>query len=56
MNQSFQNLPLAGGNIGIERETLRTNPDATLATTPHPPSLGKALTHPHITTDFGESY
>lgn len=55
MNQPFQNLPLAGGNIGIERETLRTNPDATLATTPHPPSLGKALTHPHITTDFGES-
>ena len=29
--------------------------DGSLALTPHPPSLGSALTHPHITTDFSES-
>jgi glutamate--cysteine ligase len=40
---------------GIEKESLRVRPDGTLATTPHPPALGSALTHPNITTDFSES-
>jgi glutamate--cysteine ligase len=40
---------------GIEKESLRVNPDGTLALTPHPPALGSALTHDHITTDFSES-
>ena len=40
---------------GIEKEGLRVRPDGTLSTTPHPPALGSALTHPHITTDFSES-
>jgi glutamate--cysteine ligase len=40
---------------GIEKESLRTRPDGTLAETPHPAALGAALTHPHITTDFSES-
>jgi glutamate--cysteine ligase len=40
---------------GIEKESLRVRPDAQLATTPHPPQLGAALAHPHITTDFSES-
>ncbi|HLW12988.1 MAG TPA: glutamate--cysteine ligase [Casimicrobiaceae bacterium] len=40
---------------GIEKESLRIRPDGTLAITPHPPQLGAALTHPHITTDFSES-
>ena len=40
---------------GIEKESLRVRPDGSLATTPHPPQLGSALTHPHITTDFSES-
>ena len=40
---------------GIEKESLRVTPDAKLAVTPHPPALGSALTHPHITTDFSES-
>ncbi|HET8610015.1 MAG TPA: glutamate--cysteine ligase [Burkholderiales bacterium] len=40
---------------GIEKESLRTRPDGTLADTPHPAALGAALTHPHITTDFSES-
>ncbi len=48
-------LPLKGGKIGIEREMLRCNRDATLAQTPHPRTLGNAFTHPNITTDYGEA-
>lgn len=40
---------------GIERETLRVQPNGTLAKTPHSVALGSALTHPWITTDFSES-
>ncbi|WP_417761012.1 glutamate--cysteine ligase [Shewanella sp.] len=40
---------------GIEREALRIAPDGKLATTPHPPALGAALTHSRITTDYSES-
>lgn len=46
---------LQGIRRGIERETLRINSDGSLATTDHPRSLGSALTHPWITTDFAES-
>ena len=40
---------------GVEKESLRVQPDGALALTPHPAALGAALTHPHITTDFSES-
>ncbi|QSX34782.1 glutamate--cysteine ligase [Shewanella avicenniae] len=40
---------------GIEREALRINADNELALTPHPASLGAALTHSRITTDYSES-
>ncbi|MBC7717629.1 MAG: glutamate--cysteine ligase [Pseudorhodobacter sp.] len=40
---------------GVEKESLRSQPDGGLAFTPHPAALGSALTHPHITTDFCES-
>ena len=40
---------------GIEKESLRVTPRGTLAQTPHPSTLGAALTHPHITTDFSEA-
>ena len=46
---------LKGMRRGIEKESLRANPDGSLALTPHPAALGSALTHPHITTDFSES-
>ncbi|MEO9101163.1 MAG: glutamate--cysteine ligase [Burkholderiaceae bacterium] len=46
---------LAGMRRGIEKESLRTQPDGRLSTHPHPAALGSALTHPHITTDFSES-
>jgi glutamate--cysteine ligase len=40
---------------GIEKESLRVNPDGTLAQTPHPKALGSALTHSSITTDYSEA-
>lgn len=40
---------------GIERESLRVNPDSRLAKTAHPFTLGSALTHAHITTDYAEA-
>ena len=46
---------LTGLRRGIEKESLRVQPDGTLATTRHPPALGSPLTHPHITTDFSEA-
>src|SRR3984893_7117077 len=46
---------LQGGRKGVEKESLRVQPDGTLATTPHPRSLGSALTNVHITTDYSES-
>ena len=46
---------LRGITRGIEKESLRAQPDGRLALTPHPSALGSPLTHPHITTDFSES-
>ena len=46
---------LRGMRRGIEKESLRVRADGQLALTPHPASLGSALTHPRITTDFSES-
>ncbi len=40
---------------GIERETLRVNPEGSIAQNKHPEALGSALTHEYITTDFSES-
>lgn len=51
----MKHYSLAFGSLGIERETLRTNPDATLAMTAHPAALGSAYTHPNITTDYAEA-
>lgn len=40
---------------GLEKESLRVSPQGTIAKTPHPQSLGSALTHPWITTDYSEA-
>ncbi len=42
-------------NRGLEKESLRVDTDGALAQTPHPKTLGSALTHPSITTDFSEA-
>jgi len=40
---------------GLEKESLRVTANGALATTGHPSTLGAALTHPEITTDFSEA-
>ena len=46
---------LAGGLTGLEKESLRVDPDGVISQRPHPRGLGSTLTHPHITTDFSEA-
>lgn len=46
---------LTSGLMGLEKESLRVNPDGNLAQTPHPLALGSALTHPYVTTDYSEA-
>jgi glutamate--cysteine ligase len=46
---------LQGIRRGLEKESLRAMPTGRVALTAHPKSLGSALTHPNITTDFSES-
>ncbi len=46
---------LQGGRKGVEKESLRVLPQGKLAYSPHPASLGSALTNEHITTDYSES-
>lgn len=59
--QSIENNPallqsLSSLQRGVEKESLRVSAvNGQLAQTPHAPSLGSALTHPKITTDFSES-
>ncbi len=40
---------------GIEKESLRIRANGLLAKTPHPVTLGSALSHPKITTDYSEA-
>jgi len=46
---------LRGGQVGLEKESLRVTPEGNLAYTPHPHLLGSPLTHPQITTDYSEA-
>ncbi len=46
---------LRGYLVGLEKEGLRVASNGSVAATAHPPALGSALTHPHITTDFSEA-
>ncbi|MEO5698646.1 MAG: glutamate--cysteine ligase [Burkholderiaceae bacterium] len=58
MHQRLRALPddrLREIRRGVEKESLRVQPDGRLARTPHPRALGAALTHPNITTDFSEA-
>ena len=55
LNKSSDSQLLSGITRGIEKESLRVTPEGTLAHTPHPITLGSALTHPQITTDYSES-
>lgn len=46
---------LEGRLLGLEREALRVAPDGYISQIPHPVTLGSALTHPFITTDYSEA-
>lgn len=46
---------LRQGLKGIEKESLRINDTGVISQTPHPTSLGSALAHPYITTDYSEA-
>lgn len=46
---------LRGSRRGLEKESLRVTPDGHIARTPHPGTLGSALCHPWITTDYSEA-
>jgi glutamate--cysteine ligase len=46
---------LRGGLKGLEKESLRLSVTGRIAQTPHPATLGSALTHPWITTDYSEA-
>ncbi len=46
---------LRHGLKGLEKESLRVSSDGIIAATPHPYTLGSALTHPAITTDYSEA-
>lgn len=54
INSREQRL-LCEGPRGLERESLRVNPDGRIAQTGHPIGLGSALTNPHVTTDYAEA-
>ncbi|MCA1806179.1 MAG: glutamate--cysteine ligase, partial [Xanthomonadaceae bacterium] len=54
--QGAGHMPLLHGALmGLEKESLRVNPEGGIALTPHPSALGSALTHPWITTDYSEA-
>lgn len=59
--QSIENNPallqsLSSLQRGVEKESLRVSAvNGQLAQTPHAQSLGSALTHPKITTDYSEA-
>ena len=46
--------PILQATFGLERESLRVTEAGTLASTPHPSSLGSRSFHPYIQTDFSE--
>ncbi|MCF6281027.1 MAG: glutamate--cysteine ligase [Candidatus Polarisedimenticolaceae bacterium] len=55
LQESSADYSIQGGLIGLEKEALRVTTAGTIAQTPHPASLGAALTHPYITTDYSEA-
>ncbi len=46
---------IRNGLRGVEKESLRVSDSGVLSQRPHPQSLGAALTHPYITTDYSEA-
>lgn len=55
LQRSKQLSTLQGIRRGIEKESMRVSALGEISQTPHPTSLGSALTHPSITTDYSEA-
>jgi len=55
LREKYPEISLAGGLTGLEKENLRVGQGGAIAQTPHPASLGSALRHPWITTDYSEA-
>ncbi|NMT63225.1 glutamate--cysteine ligase [Marinobacter orientalis] len=53
--QQFTASQWTGFRKGVEKEGLRVDRNGFIAQTPHPRTLGAALTHPRITTDYSEA-
>lgn len=53
--QTKQSATLSGIRRGIEKESLRIDEQARISQKPHPKTLGSALTHHSITTDYSEA-
>jgi glutamate--cysteine ligase len=53
--QPSANTTLKGILRGLEKESLRIGADGNLVQGSHPESLGSALKHSHITTDYSEA-
>ncbi len=53
--QDKQQHLLAGGFVGLEKESLRVDEGGRISQQKHPLSLGSALTNPYITTDYSEA-
>ncbi len=54
VEQNQQHI-LTKGLKGIEKESLRITQPGQISQKDHPYTLGSALTHPHITTDYSEA-
>lgn len=46
---------IRGGLRGLEKESLRVGPAGDLSQRKHPDTLGSALEHPYLTTDYSEA-
>jgi len=55
LEHEYKTAWLTQGKHGLERETLRVDPNGMLALTPHPKEMSDPFTDPFITTDFSES-
>lgn len=56
MKEELSNLKIASEiRRGLEKESLRVNPEGYISDKPHMSELGSALTHPFITTDYSEA-
>ena len=55
LDSQCKDNPLAGRRLGLEKESLRYDEDGVISQSDHPRALGAAMTHPFITTDYGEA-